>query len=203
MARARHQRCHTCRALARINTANSTPESSILQSSRAMLPPVSMANAFTLRRGGPDEMILRERNEEDRHSGSTKFSARHVPKRSALPAGNEATRLPGRPLRICLTSSEFLGPFRSGGIGTAYTKPGEAPKDAGHHAPFLYTNGRFTLTEPIEDWIVFYRRRGIRLVPLPESPVPFWYNTKSLEISYRVYRWLSEHDGFDIVHFPE
>ena len=27
---------------------------------------------------------------------------------------------PGRRLRVCIVSSEFVGPYRNGGIGTAY-----------------------------------------------------------------------------------
>jgi glycosyltransferase involved in cell wall biosynthesis len=100
-------------------------------------------------------------------------------------------------------SEEFLGPFRMGGIGTAYTKLGEALCEAGHDVTFLYTSGRDTHTEPIEHWIRVYRRRGIRFVPLPERPIPIACDTHLLAVPYRVYLWLREHDGFDVVHFPE
>src|SRR5262249_7862170 len=44
---------------------------------------------------------------------------------------------------------------------------------------------------------------GIRFVPLPESPTPVFASSHLLSVPYRVYLWLREHDGFDIVHFPE
>jgi glycosyltransferase involved in cell wall biosynthesis len=100
-------------------------------------------------------------------------------------------------------SSEFLGPFRNGGIGTAYTKLGEVLNDAGHDVTLLYTSGRYSLTEPIEHWIEVYRRRGIQLVPLPESPVSLGSISDFLSYSYRVFLWLRDHDGFDVVHLQE
>src|SRR5262245_3982009 len=87
----------------------------------------------------------------------------------ACPAHEPPHRLAGRrrPLRVCIVSSEFLGPYRNGGIGTAYTKLGEALNVAGHDVTFLYTYGTYTHTEPVEHWIEDYGRRGIRFVPMP------------------------------------
>jgi len=111
--------------------------------------------------------------------------------------------LPARPLRICIVSSEFLGPFRNGGIGTAYTKLAELLCEAGHDVTLLYTNGRFTVAEPIEHWVADFRKRGIALVPLPDSPVHLCSASPSTSVSHRVYLWLRDYDRFDIVHFPE
>jgi len=102
-----------------------------------------------------------------------------------------------------MVSSEFLGPFRNGGIGTAYTKLAELLCEAGHDVTLLYTNGRFTVSEPIEHWVTHFRERGMRLMPLPDSPVKLASISPNLSISYRVYLWLRDHDRFDIVHFPE
>ncbi len=119
------------------------------------------------------------------------------------PSSLGISQLPARPLRICIVSSEFLGPFRNGGIGTAYTKLAELLSEAGHDVTLLYTNGRFTVSEPIEHWVTHFRERGMRLVPLPDSPVKLASTSPNLSISYRVYLWLRDHDRFDIVHFPE
>jgi len=108
-----------------------------------------------------------------------------------------------RPLRVCVASSEFLGPFRGGGIGTAYTKLGEVLNEAGHDVTFLYTQGYDTHTEPIAHWIKVYRQRDIRFVPLPESPVNLFSLSANLAISHRVFLWLREHDGFTASHFPD
>jgi O-antigen biosynthesis protein len=127
--------------------------------------------------------------------------------RSGARAGDQA-ELPGparitRPRRICLVSSEFLGPFRTGGVGTAYTKLGEALCAAGHDVTFLYASGNYSMTEPIEHWVKHYRRRAINFVPLPECPLTLWSHAPEVAIGYRVFLWLREHDGFDIIHFPD
>jgi len=98
---------------------------------------------------------------------------------------------------------EFFGPFRNGGIGTAYTRLAELLNEAGHQVTLLYSNGRYTLTQPVEYWIDHYLERGMQFVPLPEAPVPLKAISYHLEIAHRVYLWLKTHDEFDIVHFPE
>jgi GT2 family glycosyltransferase/glycosyltransferase involved in cell wall biosynthesis len=138
--------------------------------------------------------------QEDSRSRSTTIPSQQ---RSAPAERPEGSGSPRRPLRICVVSCEFLGPFRNGGIGTCYTRLAELLNEAGHDVTLLYTQGRHSHTEPIEHWIRVYRRRGIRFVPLPESTITISSNTHELGISYRVSVWLSEHDGFDVVHFPE
>jgi O-antigen biosynthesis protein len=118
-------------------------------------------------------------------------------------SSSRSSDLSARHLRICLVSFEFLGPFRNGGIGTAYTRLAELLNEAGHDVTLLYTRGRYTLTQPVEHWITHYADRGIRFVPLPESPVRPRVISHYLEIAHSVYLWLKSHDEFDIVHFPE
>jgi len=139
-------------------------------------------------------------------NGRSRWTTDKAPHRPAPTCGRDPAGSPGtqgRPLRICIVSSEFLGPFRNGGIGTAYTKLGEVLNGAGHDVTFLYTLGYDTDTEPIAHWIKVYRERGIQFVPLPESPVTLSSLSINLAISHRVFLWLREHDGFDVVHFPE
>ncbi len=112
-------------------------------------------------------------------------------------------RAEGPRLRICIVCGEFLGPFRNGGIGTAYTRLAELLNAAGHDVTLLYTNGRFTLTQPVEYWIQHYLERGMRFVPLPDSPIHLKALSYFLEVAHRVYVWLKSHDEFDIVHFAE
>jgi glycosyltransferase involved in cell wall biosynthesis len=102
-----------------------------------------------------------------------------------------------------VVSQEFLGPHLNGGVGTAYTRLAEILNEAGHEVTLLYTNGRFSLTQPIEFWVQYYLDRGMRFVPLPDSSVPLKAIAYNLEIAHRVYEWLKSHDEFDIVHFPE
>ena len=140
-------------------------------------------------------------SDERYDSRTTRSPHLHAPLGALQAAG--ATALPRRAIRICIVCSEFLGPFRNGGIGTAYTKLGEILSDGGHEVTFLYSHGRYSSTEPIEHWIEFYRQRGIQFVPVPESPVAISFLTDEIARSYRAYLWLKEHDGFDVVHFPD
>ena len=96
-----------------------------------------------------------------------------------------------------------LGPFRNGGIGTAYTKLGQVLNEAGHDVTFLYSNGQYTETEPVEHWVEVYRESGIEFVPLPDCPVQLSSLSHRTATSYRVYLWFRQHSEFDVVHFPE
>jgi len=109
----------------------------------------------------------------------------------------------GPRLRICIASFEILGPHRNGGIGTAYTKLAALLSATGHEVTLLYTQGRHSLTQPVEHWTRHYRERGMRFVPLPESPINLRAGSLHMGIAYGVYLWLKSHDEFDIVHFPE
>jgi glycosyltransferase involved in cell wall biosynthesis len=153
-------------------------------------------------RGQEGRIMIEGRGPErdDLLSGSRMVLPDRGPTASGRTEGHAVRR---RPLRICLVSGEFLGPFRSGGIGTAYSKLAEVLTRAGHDVTCLYTSGRYTHGEPIEHWIESYSRQGVRFVPLPESPIPLSASTHLLAVPHRVYLWLREHDDFDIVHFPE
>jgi glycosyltransferase involved in cell wall biosynthesis len=155
--------------------------------------------------GCPKDVNMTQSQRIDQERGrhrSTTLSTR-PPAPSSRPKGTDDVVSPRRPLRIGMVGTEFLGPVRNGGIGTAYTKLGEALTESGHDLTFLYASGHFTHTQSIEHWIEVYRRRGIRLVPLPESPVRLSSISPYLGLSYRVYLWLRDHDEFDIIHFQE
>jgi glycosyltransferase involved in cell wall biosynthesis len=123
------------------------------------------------------------------------------------PAANAGERL-DRPLRICIASYEFVGPTRTGGIGTAYTSLAESLAEAGHEVTVLYTGWRDPGdTRPFADWVGHYGERGIRLLELGSEGLPSvhcgHYNAQR---SYLAYLWLAEQDRerpFDVVHFPD
>ncbi len=143
---------------------------------------------------------LEERNGQSRTTVSSSMAAAATTRDLQT---DVSSRERTRRLRICIVSSEFLGPFRNGGIGTAYTRLGQILNEAGYDVTLLYTSGRYTLTEPVEHWVDVYDRAGIRFVPLPEAPFSVTYFTFSAEASNRVFLWLRDHDDFDIVHFQE
>lgn len=118
--------------------------------------------------------------------------------RSIRPAPNATAR----PLKICIATEDIVGPIRNGGIGTTYTHLASLLAEAGHDPTILYLRGDHCEDGAIEDWVEWYRKRGVRFAPvhLPEnttSPAPRW-----LDPMYALYEYLkSEH--FDLVHVSE
>lgn len=105
--------------------------------------------------------------------------------------------------RICIVSSEFIGPYRNGGIGTANTSLGVALADAGHDVTFLFTRGNESENKTIGYWISHYNKKGIRFVPLPDSTAPSEKSPSYLVTAYDVYLWLRNNGIFDVIHFHE
>lgn len=104
-------------------------------------------------------------------------------------------------LRICIATSDLIGPIRNGGIGTACSALAQALAGAGHDVTLLYVLGDYCETRKIDHWIREYARQGISLVPLPrpsflvEAP---WGLLKA----YETYLWLKEQE-FSVIHFHE
>lgn len=107
-----------------------------------------------------------------------------------------------RPLRICIVSPEFVGPSRNGGIGTAYTAMADALAEAGHEVTCLHANMEECTAKDFPDWQAQYKRRGLRLVPLPVATMAIDGIHGSAR-SFGVYQWLKQNDRFDFIHFPE
>jgi len=115
-----------------------------------------------------------------------------------LPAGTAG----GRKLRIGIATSDIAGPIRNGGIGTAYGALAMALAGAGHEVTVLYLLGAYCEDDDIGHWVDVYAKKGIRLVPLPETAHLSLEAPWGLVKAYETYCWLKEHD-FDLVHFPE
>ena len=120
----------------------------------------------------------------------------------SLPVDEAQTTGTGRRLRICIVSNELVGPSKNGGIGTAYTVMAESLAQAGHEVTCLYTLGEECASHDISHWEKEYRKRNVRLVPLPR-PAPGLIANQFATYSYEVYLWLKQNDRFDFIHFPE
>jgi O-antigen biosynthesis protein len=113
------------------------------------------------------------------------------------------------PLRICIASYEFVGPTKTGGIGTAYTSLAEALAEAGHEVTVLYLGLRTPEDEkvPFSHWVDHYGAKGIDLIELPEPELDrVFYGHFEAKRSYLAYMWLAQRDRerpFDVIHFPE
>ncbi len=109
--------------------------------------------------------------------------------------------------RVCIASYEFVGPTRTGGIGTAYTSLAEALADAEQEVTLLFTGWEETTTDPFSHWVRHYRERGIDLQRLPQAtPKSIETGHRHAVRSYQAYRRLRELEQerpFDVIHFPE
>lgn len=116
-----------------------------------------------------------------------------------LPAPPEAA-IAGRK-RVCIASFDFVGPVKNGGVGTAFTSLGEALAAAGHDVTLLFLAGQWCENRTLPEWIEYYRAKGIRFVPVPDSGLRIngrWHVNKA----YEGYLWLKQQD-FDVIHFSE
>jgi len=107
---------------------------------------------------------------------------------------------PGRRTRVCIATSDFLGPVRNGGVGTACAMLAQALADAGHAVTVLYV-GPFEGGTP-ESWRDYYTTKGVTFI-VPASPAVRLEGAAHARTSCLVYDWLKHQPAFDIVHFPE
>jgi len=106
-------------------------------------------------------------------------------------------------LRVCIASPEFVGLYKNGGIGTAYTAMAEALAEAGHDVTCLYLGGNAVASHDINYWVNDFERRGMALVFLPEIKGLDLDNSACVVKACEVYDWLKKNDHFDVVHFQE
>jgi glycosyltransferase involved in cell wall biosynthesis len=134
--------------------------------------------------------------------------AREIPQLSDLGFRDE---LPARPLKVCVVSSEFLGPVKNGGIATATSALIKLLARDEHRVTLLYTlvengkpsnvaeqdssNGR---KKSWQYWVEELARQGIKLAHIPhEGDYSAWLNK-----SWLVKEYLGQHD-FDLVYFDD
>ncbi len=105
--------------------------------------------------------------------------------------------------RVCIVSGEFVGVFKNGGIGTAYTSMAEALAGAGCAVTCLYVGEGPAVESDLAGWVESYRTRKITFIPLPSSGRRVWGQTPDFGKSFEVYEWFKGHGDFDVIHFPE
>lgn len=106
---------------------------------------------------------------------------------------------------VCIVSSEIIGPFKNGGIGTSMTGLAENLADAGCRLTILYTGGVWAPDSRVGKWKTRYAELGIDLVAISIEEM------KSVEgplrdcgfgIPYLVYQHLAA-KHFDVIHFND
>jgi glycosyltransferase involved in cell wall biosynthesis len=108
----------------------------------------------------------------------------------------------GRPLKICVVTSEILGPVRNGGIGTATSRIVEHLSDDGHQVTVLFTSVEHGLPACDEKdwpyWVAALAHRNVELAHIAhEGDYRMWRRK-----SWLVKDFLAERD-FDVVCFNE
>eukprot|EP00899_Mesostigma_viride_P005769 jgi/Mesvir1/15193/Mv06430-RA.1 len=104
--------------------------------------------------------------------------------------------------RVCIVSDDFLGAVVSSGVGTQLTALAELLATSGFEVTLLYTRGQASETATIDFWVQYYGTRGIRFIPMPNSPVQYDVPV-DIALSHRVYIWLQQQVPFDIIHFAD
>ncbi len=106
---------------------------------------------------------------------------------------------------VCIVSSEIIGPFKNGGIGTSMTGLAEHLAGSGCRLTILFTGGVWAPHIQLREWKTRYAELGIDLTALSIEEM------KSVDgplkdcgfgIPYLVYRYLAAKQ-FDVVHFND
>ncbi|MBV9263135.1 MAG: glycosyltransferase, partial [Candidatus Eremiobacteraeota bacterium] len=111
---------------------------------------------------------------------------------------------PVRP-SVCIVTSELIGPFKNGGVGTSMTGLAETLAAEGLPVTVLYTGAIWSPDVRLKPWIEHYAERGIELLALSID------ETKTIDgpmkqlgfvTPWLVYERLRER-RFDVIHFND
>ncbi len=136
----------------------------------------------------------------------------HEASEGAPASGDEPAGCPGSPaefgsgarsLRVCLVIGGSHDGSSEPDVDFTYVSLATRLQEAGHEVTLLHTDAPAASPDPDAGESGTAVDRGIRLVRLPESPVPLSATSPQLATSHRVYLWLRDHDAFDVVHFAE
>jgi glycosyltransferase involved in cell wall biosynthesis len=112
---------------------------------------------------------------------------------------------PGARPSVCIVSSEVVGPFNNGGIGTSMTGLAQCLAAAGFPVTLLYTGGKWSSDAERDHWRGLYRRIGIDLAWLVHGDAAHLTGPVAdcgFVVPYLVYRHLRE-QRFDVVQFND
>ncbi|MEA2342466.1 MAG: hypothetical protein QOF63_635, partial [Thermoanaerobaculia bacterium] len=112
---------------------------------------------------------------------------------------------PPTPASVCIVTSEIIGPFNNGGIGTAMTGLAELLAAEGLRVTVLYTGAIWSPDVSLGPWRKRYAERGIELVALTiddMKSIAGPLKDRGFGVPWLVYRYLAGHP-FDVVHFND
>jgi glycosyltransferase involved in cell wall biosynthesis len=137
-----------------------------------------------------------------------------------LPVSGVDFQLPARPVyrelpelvdqrtekpSVCIVTSEIIGPFKNGGVGTAMTGLAELLASEGLRVTVLYTGAIWTPDVGLARWKKHYASLGIEFVALSiedMKPLAGPLKDRGFGVPWLVYRYLADH-SFDVIHFND
>jgi glycosyltransferase involved in cell wall biosynthesis len=128
----------------------------------------------------------------------------YPPLRKAIPAPTGDAR-PATLPSVCIVTSEILGPFKNGGIGTAMTGLAELLAADGMRVTVFYTGAIWSPDVALRAWRKHYAKRGIELVsPTIEDMTTLAgpLRDRGFGVPWLVHRFLAERP-FDVIHFND
>ncbi|HLY59027.1 MAG TPA: glycosyltransferase [Stellaceae bacterium] len=105
---------------------------------------------------------------------------------------------------VLFVTSELVGPFKNGGLGTATTGLVETVAGMGCPTTVFYTGGIWAETD-MSRWIEAYRRIGVEFVAISPASVRHLagpVSERSVAVPYLVYEFARSR-RFDIIHFND
>jgi glycosyltransferase involved in cell wall biosynthesis len=115
--------------------------------------------------------------------------------------GEEAGERPS----VCIVTSELIGPFNNGGIGTSMTGLACCLAEAGFPVTILYTGGKFTSPAELDRWRALYAGIGIAVDWIRHEEAGRLSGPVAgcgFSAPWLVWLWLRER-RFDIVQFND
>ena len=106
---------------------------------------------------------------------------------------------------VCIVTSELIGPFKNGGVGTAMTGLAETLAGDGLSVTVLYTGAISSPDVALDSWREHYAARGIELgvVMIDDlRAITGPLRDRGFGVPWLVYRYLREH-RFDVIHFND
>jgi glycosyltransferase involved in cell wall biosynthesis len=110
-----------------------------------------------------------------------------------------------QPPSVCIVTSEIIGPFKNGGIGTAMTGLAESLAADGLRVTVLYTGAIWSPDVALGVWRKRYAERGIELVALTIEEMKGLagpLKDRGFCVPWLVYRYLAGRP-FDVIHFND
>ena len=106
--------------------------------------------------------------------------------------------------RVCIATTDILGPIKNGGIGTAYHHLARLLASRGHEVVIAFVNFNAGRTTLMDEARVFYARFGIAFEPILPCPASGFPMAQVAAPTWALLDWLRGCErAFDIVHVSD